>query len=505
MRIALVALVAGFWLLIGSTCGPLLDLTENQNNQTGTPNTLAITLQTPTEDVSIPEGSELEIRWSASNNSDSTALATVFVESRKDLKRTDLVSGVRVAGSLREQRVTWNTKSFAPGVYSVGAKITSGTTTRTGVAPGRVTLDAAPTFRFTAPSAAVSLPSGGSVNISWNAGDAGGNGKLVLGIDVDSDHSNGNETTIHEQDLPEEAEDDSFEWDGTDSADAKVDAGTYNLFARLSDDVNPETTIDGLATITVEANDNSNGNDNDNDNGTVELGIRQPADDTTFLATDDDLRIEFGVNQFDDVLIDIKIDTDDNHANGNEITILAQRFVSAGTETDVFAWDGTDSAGNRVEDGIYRPFVLSSAGGATPTTKAGDGLIFRRSEEDQPLVALLTPASNVTATPGGFVSITWRDDDPTGRAVIRITVDDDRTPNQNEPGSAEDLAEIEILSGRTAEADGVQDTFNWQVPGSLSPGTYYFFAYVSADGGATAGNVSVAPAVMIIRDPAGNN
>ncbi|TWT40373.1 flagellar basal body rod modification protein [Phycisphaerae bacterium RAS1] len=502
MRIALVSLVAGFWLLTGSTCGPLLNLSETQ---TPSPNTVAIAVLTPTEDVSIPEGSVLPIRWSASNNQDATALATIFVESREDLTRTNLVSGVTVTTTLTDQMVTWNTKSFAPGVYSIGAEITVDTTTRTTVAPGKATLDAAPTFSFTEPAAAVNLPDGGTVNIAWTGGDASGNGKLVLAIDVDSDHGNGNETTILEQDLPEEAEEDSFEWDGKNSADAKVDAGTYNLFARLSDVVNAESTVNGLATITVEAADNSNSNDNDNDNGTVELGIREPAEDTTFLETDDALRIEFGVNQFDDVLIDIKIDTDDNHANGNEITILSQRFVSAGTETDVFSWDGLDAAGQRVANGIYRPLIVSSAGTATPTTKPGEGLVFRRASDNQPLIALLTPGTNVTGTPGSFVSITWRDDDPDGEGLIRITVDDDATPAQNEAGSADDIAEIEILANRDAGADGVQDTFNWQIPGTLAPGTYHFFAYIDADAGQEADNISVAPAVLIIRDPSAPN
>jgi hypothetical protein len=116
-----------------------------------------------------------------------------------------------------------------------------------------------------------------------------------------------------------------------------------------------------------------------------------------------------------------------------------------------------------------------------------------------PLIGMLTPATARTLSPGEFLTINWRDDDPTGRSLIRLTVDDDRYPEET---TETDEAEIEILSDRDASADGVQDSFPWQVPSTLEPGTYYIFGYIQRNAAGATDHVSVAPGTLIIADPA---
>ena len=99
---------------------------------------------------------------------------------------------------------------------------------------------------------------------------------------------------------------------------------------------------------------------------------------------------------------------------------------------------------------------------------------------------------------GSFVTIRWRDDDPSETATIRLAIDDDMNPQE---ATETDDPEMEILSGRVASGDGVQDTFSFQVPSTLAPGTYFVFGYIDRDGAAPFEHSSVAAGRIIIRDP----
>jgi hypothetical protein len=48
----------------------------------------------------------------------------------------------------------------------------------------------------------------------------------------------------------------------------------------------------------------------------------------------------------------------------------------------------------------------------------------------------------------------------------------------------------------------VSDSFSFQAPATLDPGTYFLFAYIDSDDAAPHEQVSVAPGRLIIRDPA---
>ena len=158
----------------------------------------------------------------------------------------------------------------------------------------------------------------------------------------------------------------------------------------------------------------------------------------------------------------------------------------------------------RFPPGIYRLVIVMNAGGSSPIVKAGSGFVFLREEEDQPLIALLEPHQLGSAGAGEYLTIKWRDDDPTEEAQIRLAIDDDPTPDEGEDGSdPDDMAEMVILEEREATGDDVQDSFAWQIPGlaDLGPGTYYVFAYIDPAEVGGDPQISVAPVPFIVTDP----
>lgn len=480
--------------LLGAGC-PLIDL-DPPGAATG--ETLAVSVLNPSTDHTVPLGNIVPIEWTALNLTGSEAIATILVESRPDMVQTILAGGLRADETQGSRVYEWDTTGFDAGQYAIIVTLEAGGLSRRETGAGRITLDVPPSFEFTAPATDTTLESGETITISWIGGDPEGNGNAQIAIDSDTDHESGNETTIGEQALPMVSGSGSLDWDGTDSAGVPVADGLYRPFALVSDGVSPTQIVNGLARITVVGADDGAG-----PTGTA---VTQPEEDTDFLVGDDPLTIEFTLETHEDVLIDLKIDTDDDHANGNETTILSQRLVSSDTDEDSFDWDGTDSEGDAVDDGIYRIFMVISTGSGQPETTEASGLVFRRADEDQPLIGLLQPGSVQTLNPGDYLTIRWRDDDPSGEATIRITIDDDNIANET---LEEGEAEIEILADRTAEGDeedegdGVLDTFTYQIPSSLVPGTYYVFGYIQLEAGSVKpDHQSIAPAVFIIKDPA---
>jgi flagellar hook assembly protein FlgD len=480
--------------LLGASC-PLIDLDPPEAT---TGETLAISVLNPSTDHTVPLGDVVQIEWTAVNLTGGEAIAAILVEFRPDMAQTILIGGVRSDETQGSGVYEWDTTGFEAGDYAIIVTLEAGGLSRRETAAGQITLDVPPSFEFTAPATDTTLESGETVTISWVGSDPDGNGSVQIGVDSDTDHESGNETIIDEQALPTVSGNESLEWDGTNDVGVSVANGLYRPYAVVSDNVSPARIVNGLARITVAGGDNGV--------GPTETAVTEPEEDTDFLAADDPLTIEFTLATHDDVLIDLKIDTDDDHANGNETTILSQRLVSSDTDEDSFDWDGTDSCGDAVDDGIYRVFLVVSTGSGTPGTAEAEGLVFRRTDEDQPLIALLQPGSVETLDAGDYLSISWRDDDPTDEATIRITIDDDGSPNE---GVEEGEAEIEILADRIAEGDeedegdGVLDTFEYQIPSSLAPGTYYVFAYIHKEAGSVApDHQSIAPAVFIVRDPA---
>ncbi len=502
MRYGILLALALSTLLLGATCFPLFEL-DPPLEESAADTTLAVSVVRPAEDRVVPAGDVVEIEWTAANLTDDSAIATVLVRAREDFADTVLVGGLRISASGGAQTVEWNTTDFPGDEYSIIVQVEAGGRNEEATANGRITINTPPAFEFTEPTEdtelveqdpndpndpnAPMLPA--EVTIRWSAYDADSDGTAKIGIDPDLDHESGNETTIYEVDIPRTSGFDSIDWDGTDTSGERVDGDTYYLFAAISDAVNDEQFVEGLARIIVP------------EEGEFELAITQPEENTTFLTTDDPLTIEFTFDEDDDVLIDLMIDPDENHSNGNATTILAQRLIDKDTNEDSFDWDGDDSEGAAVDDGIYRIYMAVNRGSRTSQIVEADGLVFRRSEEEQPLIALLEPNTDATRTggEGGEVFIKWRDDDPSGSATIKLTIDDDATPDEG-PGET-DNNEVEILADRDAAGDDVQDTFIYYIGDDLAPGRYWIFAYIDRNGAAPWDNIAIAAGQIVIEDP----
>lgn len=785
MRYALLLLSLAVFVLPGATClNPPLGA-DDPNLQT---TLIAITLNSPGRDRTVPQGTRVEVNFSAANNTGEPATITLFAENRANLATTTIHTVHNVEGTVGPITINWDTTDVPSGVYSLRARITDGTRTREHTAAGRITVDEAPAFVFLSPAVNTEKQEDEDLPIRFRGADPEGRGRVRIALDPDADHASGNEITIHEQELPTTSREVTVNWNGRDSSGTAVDPGSYRYFAIIEDGVNVIREIEGLALIIVPEPEEPEPVD-----PPIELGIREPSKNAEFIqGSPRALHIEFGVNNPAEALIDLKIDGDDNQSNGNEITILSQRLIEANKQTDSFGWNGTDTGGNPAQPGIYRLLIVQSTGGA-PTTRAGTAQIFLRNatvtpstqtwelangnwtliapadtptarrdhalaydrqrsrtvlfggrlvdgavsdetwEYDRvnwtqqsitgpgarfnhtlvfdrdrnvamlfggtdgvtpsdetwtydgnewtsvatagpsarhdhaaafdeqrgvlilfggfdgadlladtwewdgttwtlrapathpsarrghamaydavkerivlfggqdasgpndetwewdgtnwsqkspetipiarrghtltsdpqrnvivlfgggdgstalsdtwtwngenwtelkpalipaareghataydvsgsrmvvfggsaglPLISLLEPNTNQTVEPGAFVTIRWRDDDPTGRAVVRLVVDDDATPAE---GSETGEPEMEILASRPATPDGVQDSFSWQVPATLGPGTYYIFAYIDTDGAFPFDNRSIAGGRIILRDPSSN-
>ncbi len=519
MRIGLYVAVALIWLNVGATCIPLVD---NSKRQPEAGETLVIVILAPTTAATVAQGASVPIEWTAANLTGEPATVSLVVESRTDLTRTTVVEGVELTKTGESGNYAWDTHGFS-GPYAIIARIETLTMANEDTVAAQITVDPVATFAFTAPLADAEFALGESpvqpLTISWIAGD--NDATVEIGLDTDTDHIHvstsdetdaGKQVVIALKNAPNPAAADKIAWDGTDKDGKEVPTGTYYLYALVGDSVNPDVIVDAPARITVVKPVTPK------DTTPKGLAITKPSENTTLLTKDavPSLTIEYQVDETTDALADLKIDTDDDHTNGNEITIKSQVFVKGGTTPDPFAWSGKDSAGTTVADGIYRLYVAVSTGSGTPATADAAGLVYCRTTANQPLIALQKPGSTQSVNAGSYVSIEWRDNAPleetdsTGqlktssqevqaseKAMVRITVDDDATPNQGETGSG---AEKEILSGREAAGDGVNDTFSWQVPSSMQPGTYWVFAYIGRTG-ATPDNISIAPGRIIIKDP----
>jgi hypothetical protein len=316
-------------------------------------------------------------------------------------------------------------------------------------------------------------PEVSEVLIRWAGFDPEGGAFVHLTLDPDEDHTNGNEIVILSRALPTTDEFDSYTFRGRDRAGTFVPADTYNLFARVFDKVNPDLYVEGLARIAV--------TEVEGVPGEGETRITKPGADTGFVGSGGTFTIEYAVHESAEVEVELLVDTDDNRDNGNEFKIMAARTIPVGQTTQTFEWNGKDSAGATLGDDIYR-VVLAVKQGSTRRTVDSPGLIFRRSEANKPLIALLEPSTQRTLKTGDTLNIRWRDDDPSGNAVIRITL---ARIGQNE---------TEILSGRKAADDGDSDSFAYTIPSALTPGLYTIYLYIDRDGSSPYDHVSLGTA-----------
>lgn len=490
--------------LLGANCdGPLIDLNENTPaDEVQAPREIGAAVIAPSIDRIVPVGAPITIEWTFGNLEGGEAVATVLVRKLDELAESILSGGILIEGRGVTQTLVWDTSGFAVGEYVVIVRVRAGDRDVDARSTGAITLNGAPELDFIEPIADVALEAGEAedpngpdptrTTIVWSAFDPDGDGAAMIGVDPDLDHDNGNEIILDEPMVTNSAEVDRFVWDGTQDSE-RVEAGFYNVFAILSDGVNDDVIVEGLGRIEVLPEPNAP--------EPIELAVTEPAEDTDFLSLERTLTIEFTLDEEEDVLVDLKIDEDDDHQNGNERTILAQRLIGTDTTEDRFDWNGNDSDGARVGNGIFRIFLALSRETGTPQIIEAPGLVFRRPTAELPLIALLNPLEDRTVMGGDFVTISWRDDDPAEDAEVRLTIDDDTLPNEAvETG----VAELQILASRSASGDGVQDTFQYQVPASLAPDRYTIFAYIDRDGVAPFDHVVASVGEVVIEDPEQN-
>ena len=513
MRCKILVTSALSLLLVGATCVPLLDLDPDPVAPTGT--TLSVSVMKPDADREVPMGTEIGIEWAVANLTGSEAIVTILARSRNaDLPETILAGGVRLSGTGGTETFTWYTggndpddsaDDFEGGDYSVVVRVEADGLTKETSAPGRITINTPPSFEFTEPEENAELieqvdpndpnsdPGPASITIAWDAFDPDGDGKVEISVDPDSDasaHDSGNETVIDaDRVLPEKSGFGSLDWEGTDSEGVQVDPGTYYVFAVLTDEMNEEQVVSSTVQLTVPEWPEEYG-----------LAITDPNEDTTFLTTDaGGLTIKFTLDEADDVLIDLEVDTDDDHKNGNEILILSQRLIEADTHESSFVWNGKDTDDNDVADGIHRILLVVSRETGAPQLVEADHLVFRRSEENQPLIALLEPSTDETVEAGADVVIKWRDEDPDETSKIRLWLDDDDIANEV---PEEGKAPFEILpEPRGADDDGVQDQFRYHVPDTLDFGRYYVRAHIDRDDAGGVDHTSEAAGQIVLEDP----
>lgn len=509
MRSKLLMILGVGCLALGATCLPLNDFTAREID-TGT--TLAITLLEPTAAVTVPQKTELSIKWTASNVTGDPAAASIILESRTDLSQTALVADQALTKTGESGEVMWNTQGYS-GPYSIIARVQTATKSAEDKSAGLITVDPEPHFEFTAPAADVEYTQGldpaETLTITWVSSDNAATARI--GLDPDADHvsvggedEERNEVYLTQITLPTTSEAGSLEWAGTDESDAAVPSKdeAYYLFAVVSDGVNPDFVVNAPARIKVsdKPDDPNQPEEEPDDPNSVGLRFVEPAEDKEFLATAADFSIDYRTNQSEEITVDLKVDADDDHRNGNEKAIRPNILVGANQNPGVFLWKGTYFEGAtalNLPDGIYRLFmVVTTEGGSAPQTSEAGGLVFRRSVEKKPLIALLAPATVQKVNPGGFVTIKWRDDDPAETSKVRIVLDDDDDP------VADNADQIEILAGREAKGDGVQDTYSYQVPGTLTADTYYVIAYIDKEGDGTPEHSSVATGPVVVQDPA---
>jgi flagellar hook assembly protein FlgD len=491
MAARLVLMSVGLALLMAASCQP-------QDNADRAPvaegESLGISVNTPSADRTVPQGTPVQLEWSASNLTADEAFVSLLLESRTDLVTTTLLDRQPMVNTGETNTFTWDTAGYK-GPYAVIARIEAGGLSSEHTGAGIITVNAAPTFEFTAPTESTTFLIGNDnkLTIAWAGGDE--TATAQIGLDLDTTHDGGDEVFIHSATLTDPAGPGSFEWDGKDVGGGQVASGRYFLFAKVSDNVNDVKYVDSPARLTVGKAVTPE------PNTPASPEITKPAEDTNYLTTNPSLTIEYKPANTAEVLVDLKLDTDDNHGNGNELTILSQQFVEPNQPPPAFTWTGQTAGGATVDPGVYKLLMVVSTGSGTPAATEGKGLILVRTTEQQPLVALLEPATARTVNAGEYVNIRWRDpndpndpNDPAdpNAANIKLEIDSSRDPN------APSADRAVILATRAAKPDGVQDTFAWQVPFTLAPKSYWIIA-TTARGALS--SVSVSPAAITVRDP----
>lgn len=111
-----------------------------------------------------------------------------------------------------------------------------------------------PTLSFTTPGATdETLTTGSSLDVLWtDNGTSNPQAVLMLGLDTDSDHENGNEIIlISNQLLSENGDNGQFTFQFLDENGSVVPDGTYTVFAIIDDNANDPVTVEATGKLVL--------------------------------------------------------------------------------------------------------------------------------------------------------------------------------------------------------------------------------------------------------------
>ena len=130
----------------------------------------------------------------------------------------------------------------------LGLLLNSGAVFAQGEGEPTPTSNTAPTIILTEPQQNITIQTGEKVSIAWTDDDPDDSALVSLAYDVDSDLTNDDPIRWIAQNLPEDSDEDGdrFEWDTT-----GIPAGTYYLWAVISDSVNAPTYALAAGTLTI--------------------------------------------------------------------------------------------------------------------------------------------------------------------------------------------------------------------------------------------------------------
>lgn len=109
-----------------------------------------------------------------------------------------------------------------------------------------------PTLTFTAPGATdETVTTGNTFNITWtDNGNNNADARLTLGLDIDDNHSNGNEVILLSNDpLSTDGNSGSFTFNFLDQDGNGVADGTYTVFAQLDDNAHDVVTVEATGQL----------------------------------------------------------------------------------------------------------------------------------------------------------------------------------------------------------------------------------------------------------------
>jgi hypothetical protein len=437
--------------------------------------TISISMTAPTQTRTVAEGTKIQLSWSIFIESVNGATLTGLVERRPDQTSTVLFEGRALSSGSQSGSFEWATFGFQSGLYVIRLRvIRDGVIVAEARSAGDITIDGKPTLEFTLPTGDATLELNRSLEIAWRSRDPEAVATAIIGLDPDSDHESGNEITLTDFTLPAAEQEDMLEWRGEDSTGNRIDPNTYHLFSIITDEVSGGSTIDPGIRITIEPpapdpNDPNQPVDPNDPNTPVEpaaLGIRQPDVDLEFQTLGPDLMIEYGVGQSTEALVDLRVDSDQNNSNGNEQTILLQQLIEDPNGIGTFDWDGTDSSGDPIADGIYQLIIAVSQATGAPQTQTDDNLILLRSE--------LTPANSGLTLERSDAN--WDVAEPETMLPIR----------RQAAAAYDDFRQRGVVFGGRANSLALGDTWFWQdnnwVAGPTGPSARFHAAMAHDQG-----------------------